>query len=99
LRILKEQDVSQSSIGLWSCRDIDPVEDTERYSIFTSNLSTPDVAGISIRLRILKAYAQAATGNRPASVAGISIRLRILKDVKMSTISAAIRSLQGYRSG
>jgi len=36
------------------CRDIDPVEDTERPGVFRLAIHGNSVAGISIRLRILK---------------------------------------------
>src|SRR6266487_2918052 len=41
----------------WRCRDIDPVEDTESFKgPIAYRLSTGKVAGISIRLRILKVW-------------------------------------------
>ncbi len=41
--------------ALESCRDIDPVEDTERVNQCAIERAVVGVAGISIRLRILKA--------------------------------------------
>src|SRR6266487_384985 len=60
------------------CRDIDPVEDTESNGDNVRDRCPDFVAGISIRLRILKA-STALINAAVVEVAGISIRLRILK--------------------
>src|SRR6266516_3170433 len=60
------------------CRDIDPVEDTESNGDNVRDRCPDFVAGISIRLRILKA-STALINAAVEEVAGISIRLRILK--------------------
>jgi len=81
------------------CRDIDPVEDTERSLQQAFSRQGCLVAGISIRLRILKAKIAAAKTDMNTVVAGISIRLRILKVICIRLSSPGIDWLQGYRSG
>jgi len=79
LRILKGLAKASRASEHFGCRDIDPVEDTESASNTSRKGAMIYVAGISIRLRILKDDIDPASG-QPIAVAGISIRLRILKE-------------------
>ncbi len=79
-----------------SCRGIDPFEDTESLLLCTSVVVIENVAGVSIRLRILKGPKISRPAS-PTEVAGVSIRLRILKVSKALGLRVKDK-LQGYRS-
>ncbi len=81
------------------CRDIDPVEDTESEKQGDTISDQTTVAGISIRLRILKAQKGERRMQELSEVAGISIRLRILKVSGTALSLSGTKWLQGYRSG
>ncbi len=85
----------------WRCRDIDPVEDTESFKgPIAYRLSTGKVAGISIRLRILKACVWLATTWRECSGCR---DIDPVEDTESDDGEGGAFSvevlLQGYRSG